>query len=132
MALSVEDRLAIADLVALHGHLVDAGELDRLSDVFTDDALYDLTALGAGVLTGVEAMRDAAVRLGDGNPLAHHVTNTVVEEDGGRVTVLSKFLGVRVDGTTGSGTYRDTVRMTSRGWRIAARRVTVRRRPLTP
>ena len=31
MPLTSEDRLAIADLVALHGHLFDEGELDRLT-----------------------------------------------------------------------------------------------------
>lgn len=40
MALSVEDRLAIHDLVALHGHLMDAGEFDRLDELFTEDFVY--------------------------------------------------------------------------------------------
>jgi hypothetical protein len=29
MAVSVEDRLAINELIALHGHIMDSGELER-------------------------------------------------------------------------------------------------------
>jgi hypothetical protein len=32
--LSLEDRMAIMELIALHGHLVDDGRLDELSRVF--------------------------------------------------------------------------------------------------
>ena len=28
--MNIEDRLAVHELLALHGHLVDAGEFDRL------------------------------------------------------------------------------------------------------
>lgn len=30
-----EDRMAITELIALHGHLVDDGELDCLDELFT-------------------------------------------------------------------------------------------------
>jgi hypothetical protein len=40
MALALEDRLAITELIALHGHLVDEGELDRCQEVFTPDVVY--------------------------------------------------------------------------------------------
>lgn len=39
MPLTSEDRLSIADLVALHGHLFDEGELDRLDELFTADTV---------------------------------------------------------------------------------------------
>jgi SnoaL-like domain len=48
MALTAEDRAAIAALISMHGHLVDAGELDRLDELFT----ADVTDLGAGPLEG--------------------------------------------------------------------------------
>lgn len=104
MPLSTDDRLAIHELVALHGHLMDDGAFDRLSELFTDDFAYDVTAYGFGVLRGYAAFAEAARTLGDGNPLGHHVTNIVVSEDAdGTVRVRSKGLGVPVDGPVGGG-----------------------------
>ncbi|GAA4208030.1 nuclear transport factor 2 family protein [Actinocatenispora rupis] len=131
MALSAADRTAITELIARHGHLTDSGRLDRLDEVFTPDVTYDVTDLGGGVLRGTDGMRAAAIAVGDGNPVAHHVTNTVVDEDAdGRVRALSKGLGVRADGSCGSVTYEDTVVRGDRGWRIAHRTVRAHRRPL--
>jgi SnoaL-like domain len=36
-ALSEQDRIAISDLINLHGHLTDAGEPDQAGELFTDD-----------------------------------------------------------------------------------------------
>jgi 3-phenylpropionate/cinnamic acid dioxygenase small subunit len=132
MGLTTDDRLAIHDLLALHGHLVDAGALDRLGELFTDDVVYDLTPLGGTVLEGVDEIAATARELGVNNPVAHLVTNIVIEEPGDEVTARSKFLGVRRDGSVGSGDYDDVLRRTPEGWRIARRRVTVRREPLQP
>jgi hypothetical protein len=84
VALPVEERLAIYELIALHGHLMDAGAFDRLDELFTDDFVYDLDALGYGRLEGTKALVDASTALGADNPLGHHVTNSLViaEEDG--------------------------------------------------
>ncbi|MFD9542423.1 nuclear transport factor 2 family protein [Streptomyces sp. NPDC060022] len=78
VSLSLEDRLAIAELVSLHGHLVDDGSLERLDELFTADVVYDLTDFGQGRLVGVVAFRQAALDLGAANPVAHHVTNIVI------------------------------------------------------
>jgi SnoaL-like domain len=132
MTISTDDRVAIYELIALHGHLMDAGEFDRLGELFTDDFVYDLELLGYGQLKGALALVEAAEVLGDANPLGHHVTNTVVtgEEDDGSVRVRSKGIGIRVDGSTGSVVYEDLVRRTDMGWRIARRAVIPRKRPL--
>ncbi|WP_055589678.1 nuclear transport factor 2 family protein [Peterkaempfera griseoplana] len=131
MSLTAEDRLAITELVALHGHLVDDGDLDRLEELFTGDVVYDLTDYGQEPLSGVAAIRDAAWALGAANPVAHHVTNVVVTVAAdGRVQVRSKGLGVRADGSCGSVSYDDTVVRTADGWRISHRRVSARRTPL--
>ena len=37
MAVSAENRLAISELIALHGHIMDSGELDRLEDLFSPE-----------------------------------------------------------------------------------------------
>lgn len=78
MALSIEDRLAVMELAALHGHLVDDGELHRLDELFTDDIVYDVTDLGHGSLVGLEAFRDASLAMGALNPVGHHVTNIML------------------------------------------------------
>ncbi|MFI5658496.1 nuclear transport factor 2 family protein [Streptomyces sp. NPDC051684] len=131
MSLALEDRLAITELVSLHGHLVDDGNLDRLEEVFTADVVYDLTDFGQESLSGVAAIREAAWALGEANPVAHHVTNVVVTaSEDGRVKVRSKGLGIKPDGSCGSVSYDDTVVPTPDGWRISHRRLSPRRTPL--
>ncbi|KOV68725.1 nuclear transport factor 2 family protein [Streptomyces sp. MMG1121] len=131
MALTSEDRLAITELIAMHGHLVDDGLLDRLEELFTPDVVYDVTDFGQDPLVGVAAIRAAALALGAGNPVAHHVTNVVVHEAAdGSARARSKGLGVRADGSCGSVTYDDILVRTPDGWRIGHRTVTARRVPL--
>lgn len=131
MSLPLEDRLAVTELVALHGHLVDEGSLDRLEELFTPDVVYDLTDFGQEPLIGVAAIREAAWALGGANPVAHHVTNVVVTASSdGRVQVRSKGLGIKADGSCGSVSYDDIVVRAADGWRISHRKVSPRRTPL--
>lgn len=131
--LTAEDRFAIADVINLHGHLTDRGDLDGLHALFDEHVTYDVSAFGAGVLVGLEAGREAALALGDANPVAHHVTNIVLEETrDGLVRAVSKGLGVRTDGTVGSLTYEDTVERTRAGWKITHRVARPRLTPLQP
>ena len=131
MALTLEHRLAIHELIALHGHLVDNGEFDRFNELFTLDVVYDLQDFGRGELHGIDAVIEAALALGDGNPIGHHVTNTLITEfQDDEVRVLSKAIGIRANGTSGSLVYEDIVRRGATVWRIARRRVVMRRRPL--
>jgi 3-phenylpropionate/cinnamic acid dioxygenase small subunit len=126
MPLSTADVVELHQLVALHGHLVDAGELDRLDELFTPDARYDVSALGQGVLRGVAEFRAATAAFADDprNPVGHHVTNVVVTAVGpDEAAVRSKGIGVLRDGRAGTVTYEDRAVRTPTGWRIAARRV---------
>lgn len=131
MTLSIEDRLAIAELISLHGHLFDDGRLDELAELFSDDVVYDVPAFGQGELVGIGAIRDAALALGAANPVAHHVTNIVIADLGDdRALVRSKGLGVTADGGCGSVSYEDVVVRRAGGWRISRRTVAARRVPL--
>jgi 3-phenylpropionate/cinnamic acid dioxygenase small subunit len=131
MSLSAEDRLEIYELLALHGHLVDAGDFEGLGRLFTEDFVYDVEALGYGLLEGADAFTEAARALGDENPLGHHITNALVTAgDGDEASVRAKGIGIRTDGTSGTVVYEDLVRRTAGGWRIARRTVLPRRRPL--
>ena len=127
------DRLALHELVARHGHLVDAGEIAALPEVFLPDVAYDVTDLGGTVMAGLAEVEAASRRLGDGNAVGHHVTNVVVTSlDGDAARVLSKGLGIARDGSAGSVVYEDEAVRTARGWRIARRTVRARRSPLQP
>lgn len=131
MALAPEDRTAITELISLHGHLFDNGELERLDELFTTDVVYDVTDFGLEAMRGIAAIQEAAVALGGANPVGHHVTNIIVSESAdGRVHARSKGIGINADGTSGSVTYEDTVVRSDRGWRISYRRVVAHRTPL--
>jgi hypothetical protein len=131
MTVTAEDRAAIRDLVSMHGHLVDGGELDRMEELFTEDVTYDVTDLGGGSIMALTALREAALALGELNPVGHHVTNIVLTDIlDNEVRALSKGIGINADGTAGSVTYEDTILRGDQGWRISHRRVLARRTPL--
>ena len=132
MTLTTDDRLAIHELLSLHGHLMDSGDLDQLDRLFTPDVVYDLSPLGSAKLHGIDAIRRAALQLGDKNPVAHHITNVVVMQGDEKVTARSKGIGIRTDGSVGSVVYDDELQQTTNGWRISRRRISTRREPLRP
>jgi hypothetical protein len=39
VSIELVDRVAIEELISLHGHLFDEGELGRLDELFTEDPL---------------------------------------------------------------------------------------------
>ena len=71
------------------------------------------------------------MKLGAGNPVAHHVTNVVItSEEGELVTARSKGLMIMADGAFASVTHVDTLRRHNGGWRISRRVVLAQRTPL--
>lgn len=124
----VADILAIHELLALYGHIIDEREWQRVDELFTSNAVYDMTAFGLGRVVGAEAIRKLWSRPDAAHPLAHHATNIVVSEDAdGTVRVLSKGLGVGPNGRVGSVVYRDVVERTAAGWRFTIRTAHLRR-----
>ena len=131
MALTEQDRIDINDLINLHGHVTDAGELDRWDELFTPDITYDVGDLGLGTVHGVAVLRAAALALGQANPVGHHVTNIVITDiDDRSARVRSKGIGIKADGTAGSVAYDDIVTRRPDGWKISYRKVTARRAAL--
>ena len=129
--LHAEERQAIGETLALHGHIFDGGQLDRLEEIFTPEVVYDLTDVGVGTFEGIEAVRSAALQLGPGNPVAHHVTNVVItSEEDDLVTARSKGLMIMADGAFASVTHLDTLRRHNGGWRISRRVILAQRAPL--
>jgi hypothetical protein len=124
----VADILAIHQLLALYGHVIDGREWSRVGELFTADAVYDMSDFGLGVAQGAVAIRERWSRPDASHPLAHHATNIVISEDpDGTVRVLSKGLGIGSNGRVGSVVYRDIVTRTAEGWRFAERKAQVRR-----
>jgi 3-phenylpropionate/cinnamic acid dioxygenase small subunit len=131
MPITPEDHIAITELLAMHGHLCDSGELDRFDEVFTTDVIYDISDFGQEPLQGVAACAAAGRALGEANPVGHHVTNIVLTAVAdGEIHARSKGIGVNADGTCASVTYEDTVIRVTDGWRISRRTLLARRRPL--
>jgi SnoaL-like protein len=122
------DILAIHQLLALYGHIIEEREWQRVGELFTATTVYDMSDFGLGVLHGATAIHELWSRPDAMHPLAHHATDIVVSEDAdGTVRVLSKALGVGPSGRIGSVVYRDVVVRTSDGWRFARRQARVRR-----
>jgi SnoaL-like domain len=124
----VSDILAIHQLLALYGHIIDEREWQRVGELFTATAVYDMTDFGLGAVRGAAAIHEMWSRPDAMHPLAHHATNIVISEDpDGTVHVVSKGIGVGTNGRVGSVVYRDVVERTPQGWRFASRKAQLRR-----
>lgn len=130
MTLNNDDHIAINALINLYGHIIDERQWSRMGEIFADDVVFDLSDFNGQVLEGLETLRETFQAL-DGHPLAHHATNIMIEEVDGEITVLSKGIGMYRD-HIGSTVYRDHLRKTSNGWRIARRVATKRRYETIP
>lgn len=127
MSISVEDRVAITDLISLYGVVIDERQWGMVSALFTDDAIYDITDFGTGSLCGVEQIR-AFWESTTAHPRAHHATNVLIRRGKhGNVVALSKGIGVGRGGKVGSVTYYDEFKRTQSGWRISKRVAVLRR-----
>jgi SnoaL-like domain len=74
------DWIEIQQLMARYGHIADSGDPSALCEVFTDDATFEVSALGGQVHTGMGALR-AFFGLGaPPHPPSHHTTNVLVGE----------------------------------------------------
>jgi len=117
--------LAVQDLLALYGHIVDDAGWDRLGEVFAADGEFDLQAFGRGTAKGEAQLRACFENLD--HPVSHLTTNVVIRADAdGRARVRCKYLVVMGDGRTRSGEYRDVVVRGADGWRLQRRTVVPR------
>jgi 3-phenylpropionate/cinnamic acid dioxygenase small subunit len=129
------DTLEIHQLLARYGHAIDDRDWAGLAALFIPDAVVDYTQVRApGVFHGIDEIvgffRDA------NHPSAHHVTNIVVTETGGVVTVRSKWFAPYTRATHhpqrwAGGVYDDVVVHTEDGW-MFAEKVCIGRWQFTP
>lgn len=126
--MDIEDRWAIAETLSRVGHVFDDGRFDEIDTVFTADVVYDMSAVGMPVLTGIGAVRELAETMGPRGPIAHFVSNVVITDpvDDG-VVVASKGLMLMADQTLTAVVHHDVLRREPTGWRIARRRIVPQR-----
>ncbi len=122
--LDTHDLVAIQQLMAHYGHLVDAREFRRLGDIFSEDGTFDVAAHRAGRHEGLAAVIAFFERAT--HPLAHHATNLYVYEEAGSTRALSKYAVPSEAGRMFGGDYQDVLIRTANGWRIQERIVTAR------
>lgn len=130
MKLDVQDILEINNLINSYGHIIDERQWSRMEELFTSDVIFDMADFNGQVLDGLEALRESWKTI-NRHPLAHHATNILIEADGDEVRVLCKGIGLYPD-HVGSTVYRDRLRKTPDGWRIAHRIATKRRYETIP
>jgi uncharacterized protein (TIGR02246 family) len=125
--LDAETIVAIEQLVARYGHVVDDGDLDGLAEIFTEDGAFDISAFGQGVHRGLAAIRAIFALGSPPHPPAHLTTNVYVTRVDGELRARSKWLTIsRSTGTVRSGDYDDVLVLTPHGWRIDTRVVRIR------
>jgi hypothetical protein len=122
--LDTHDIVAIQQLMAHYGHLVDAKQWPRLGEIFSEDGTFDVTAHQAGRHAGLPAVVAFFERAS--HPPAHHSTNLYIHEEAGETRAWSKFAVPSEAGRMHGGDYKDVLVRTTNGWRIKERVVTSR------
>jgi hypothetical protein len=107
---------------------IDDRAWDRLDEIFTPDAVFDLTDLGA---RRCEGLADIKRFMGEEaeHPRTHLMTNIYVDETARGVELRFRIVALLGGGKVGTASYYDDVVNTPSGWRVQHRVVTLRRRP---
>ena len=129
MTETLADRIAIDDVLTRYATAVDARDWDLYRSVFTADAVIDYTSSG-GIRGGVtEVTTWLSDALSIFSMSQHLVTNRDIRVTGDTATSRSYFYNpmgrTKRNGTLElmfvGGFYRDKLRRTADGWRIAER-----------
>lgn len=126
VVLEPADILAIHQLLALYGHLLDDGDYDRLDEVFTDDAILEFADRERDPVRTVGEIARFFARAKGAS--AHHTSNILLTPQHGAVRARSKLFVpyTRPDHDAHrwyGGTYDDIIVRTPNGWRISHRTV---------
>ena len=127
MTIDTADRLELHELPGRYGDAIDDRNWDRLRQVFTDDAIFDLTGVGLRQLDGIEDIvhfMDVEAQ----HPKTHMMTNIYVDDGGESVTMNFRIVALLGKGLVGTASYYDTVVKTPDGWRVKHRDCMLHRR----
>jgi hypothetical protein len=128
VTIDLESRIELHELAARYGDLIDARDWPGLATIFTEDAVFDTTGSGGGVVMQGLAGIQQHMEVTNEHPLAHLIVNIYVTEDNDSVQLHSRVLGILPDRRVGSGHYVDEVVRTPEGWRVRNRQFTMLRR----
>jgi SnoaL-like domain len=130
MELSIDDKLEILDLAARYCDAIDTGQYDEWVALFEPTGALEWSggkAVGANALKQFTVDFQADPNRGGAPNGRHWTANHVVRPDGDEVHMTSYFC-VTVNKGFGSdarivvtGTYRDTLTRSARGWRFKVR-----------
>lgn len=123
-ACPIEDRLAIQDLLVAYAHAVDSlHDIDGICDVFTEDAVFDLSGINFPSLNGHAEIRgffeDTFANM---SAHAHYLTNfAITAYDGDTASIRAYVIGMGKykagGGITVHGRYFFDVRRADGGWK---------------
>jgi 3-phenylpropionate/cinnamic acid dioxygenase small subunit len=130
MSLTLQDRLAIHELLSRSAYGFDEGQLQMLEDCFTEDAVFSIRIAG-GDLVGPFNGREEIMGLyrssidSQTDVRRHVVSNIFFESEGDDPVVISNLTLMATENgeikLLTAGIYRDTVRTTTAGWRLLKR-----------
>lgn len=122
----IQDRFALQDLLTAYCYAVDKlDDVDALLDLFTPDAVFDLSAIGLLTAQGHDEIRAFFTRVFE--DMAHHAhynsnfTVSRLDDDEASIRAYVTGMGIARDGnsvTVHVDYYLDCVR-TAAGWKIA-------------
>ena len=130
MTLSVQDKLAIQELLSRSAYGFDEQQLDMLEACFTEDAVFSIRIAGGdlmGPFVGREAIMDLYRNsIESQTDVRRHVVSNIFfeSEDGDPVVISNLTLMATEKGEIKlltAGIYRDTIRITAEGWRLLNR-----------
>jgi len=128
--MTVEDRLAIQDLIARYAVIVDSRDFDALDEVFTADARIDFTAFGGPAGSPADIKKFLADSFGIFKSTQHLMGLPLITLDGDRATARTPCTNPMVLDEAGGAAkvwliglwYDDELVRTPLGWRFASRR----------
>ena len=127
MTIDIADRLELHELPGRYGDAIDDRNWDRLKDIFTDDAVFDLTGVGARRLEGIDDIVHF-MNIEASHPKTHIMTNIYVDEHEENVTMNFRIVALLGKGLVGTASYYDRVVKTDHGWRVQHRECMIHRR----
>jgi ketosteroid isomerase-like protein len=122
MTISTDDVVALQQLTSQYCYLIDAFDVDAMHQIYTDDAIWDLTSIGASRIEGLSGIQGHLRAIEDlPRPFGHYLTCVHVDERDGEVVVRSKYFLPRANADTMFGELTDIVVRTEKGWRVRHR-----------
>ena len=126
MNIDLADRLELHELPGRYGDAIDDRNWDHIRNIFTEDAVFDLTGVGSRRLEGINDIVDF-MNVDAEHPKTHMMTNIYVDVDVEKVTMNFRIVALLGKGLVGTASYYDHVVRTDDGWRVKHRECMIHR-----